>query len=73
MNKGLREIDPIYNDICEYMSLKEKITYCTNLITKTKNFLKAEIKDPNNRIKKKYEEIIKAAQAELDLLEKSQP
>lgn len=71
MNKKLVEVDLVYESIIQHMTIKDRINYCVNLVSKTESFLKSTEKDLDKPALKKYSEIIHAAKAELKDLGKS--
>jgi hypothetical protein len=68
MKKTLKQLDPIYNSVTSYMSKKERIMYCESLIKETEEFVKKTTRPMDLKSKTRYEEIVEAARAEIEIL-----
>lgn len=70
MKKTLKEVDPVYNSVTNYMSKSEKIKYCESLIRETEEFLGARERPLDEKSKEKYKTLINAAREEMAMLQK---
>ena len=68
MTKHLTELDTVYADVFKNMTLIERIDYCESLIETTQSFLTKNNEFLQENIKEKSNEIIIAAQKELNEL-----
>lgn len=70
MTKHLTELDTLYADVFQKMTVDERIAYCESLINTTQSFIIKNDLFLNKNIKVRSNEIIIAAQAELKELKK---
>jgi hypothetical protein len=63
--KTLLQIDPVYNNVSEFMSTIEKIAYCERLVLETEQFLGISAHILETKSKDRYFEIIEAAKEEM--------
>jgi hypothetical protein len=68
MKKTLKEVDPVYESVMNYMSKEEQIKYCESLVTETESFLSTSTKPIDDKSKEKYKTLICAAKNELKSL-----
>lgn len=70
MIKHLTELDTVYADVFQKMTIDERIAYCESLIDTTQSFLIKNDLFLHKNIKTRSNEIIYAAQTELKELKK---
>jgi hypothetical protein len=68
MKKALKQLDPVYSSVINYMSKKERIMYCESLIKETEAFMKKTTRPMDQKTRSRYEDIIEAAKAEMEVL-----
>ena len=70
MKKTLKEVDPVYENVRNFMSKEEKIKYCESLIKETEEFLNNTVQPIDTKTKEKYITLVDAARDEIESLKK---